>query len=86
MYPLAICGRSRIGKSTFIRHLCGLLKNEIKTASGDKVVTQGIDLILRKFQLIGNLDQSVNEHKIKKMMASVLDIQGLNNQQDMEIQ
>lgn len=49
MYPLAICGRSRIGKSTFIRHLCGLLKNEIKTASGDKVVTQGIDLILRKF-------------------------------------
>lgn len=80
MDTIAVCGRSRIGKSTFLKHLFGLSNNDIKSAAGDKVVTQGIDQVIRKVQLSEIKDMSVNPQEKVYHMATVLDCQGLSSQ------
>lgn len=55
VYPVSVCGRSRIGKSTFLRHLFNLGVHEIKARAGDQVVTRGIDLLKQKKRLTPNL-------------------------------
>ena len=40
---ISVCGRSRIGKTTFLKHTFGFTNEELVSNSGSKVVTQGID-------------------------------------------
>ena len=40
---MAVAGKSRIGKTTFLKHCFGLNEEDLKIDAGDKTVTKGID-------------------------------------------
>lgn len=67
-------GKSRIGKSTFIRHLFAIDYRVLIAGAGERPVTQGIDMVIEPV----NIDKNVR--------ATILDCQGFDNQYDLKIE
>ena len=62
---ISVCGRSRIGKTTCLKHLFGITDAELASRPGFKVVTQGIDQVMRSI----NISSSAN-HDLKNGQAN----------------
>jgi len=60
MNPIAVSGKSRIGKSTFLRHCFEIDRKVLKVDSGDRPVTEGIDMVIEPIYI----DREGNNMKV----------------------